>query len=117
MMAGDMPDRPCVTAPTSVAVVGSCVTYQALRAGGIPKAQLAANYARTSLASLTPPSASCPVIRPTILNESWDLISSGVGRACGLADARRIPRISEEAGLLWEAGLLAEPLSLYPGLL
>lgn len=41
---------------TQIAVLGSCVTQESLRAAGLPRRALAASYARTSLASLTAPS-------------------------------------------------------------
>jgi hypothetical protein len=145
--------------PSRLAVLGSCVTHEALRAAAIPKRSLAVDYARVSIASLTAPSPSCPLIDPVLLdgvglpgavqrwlaaeftksipqaladtrpeallidlaeerfdllvlpsglvvNESLDLLCSGLMETPDFASARRVPRLSDEAWDLWNAGLL-----------
>ena len=41
-----------------------------------------------------------------VVNASWDLLNSGVAETPIFAGARRIPRLSQEAWDLWEAGLV-----------
>ena len=41
-----------------------------------------------------------------VLNESWDLVSSGLLDLPELASARRVERLSDEAWTLWDQGLL-----------
>ncbi|HYD70451.1 DUF6270 domain-containing protein [Azospirillum sp.] len=50
-----------------IAVVGSCITQQALAAADIHRVDRVADYARASIASLTPP-PSCPVLPLSILD-------------------------------------------------